>query len=392
MFILSSCQANPYNDQSNKNSSTTTIIDTEKSYDAKVELLYDSYANVIKTEVGTLKVSNRIKLPETLHLPETDSKIYDLTLVQCSDGSKFIYQLSEFLFGRKIDESAYIPMDWGNGSGLLYEDKEINEYMAMTDAGFLYFQNLQNVFSAPRQEMFHVSRTPAPDYTVTLDDSSYSVLQAITLADNFIADKWKFINPDFDYKVNNVYHRRDTATKKDFYTLEIGHYLESVPFYDGVLIPNDNQRYKPKEMQIMMSVFRPNEINVFDNFDGIVNITNKNEINTDIITLQCALDILENKYSEYFVLDLADINIMYYTIYDSDIYRTIEEDKVFYQDQQVGEIFSSRPYWAFTIDTPDSQLKNTDGTITGLYVRKIIFVDLQTGEVIDYMKDNYYGF
>jgi hypothetical protein len=383
---------NPHNDQSNINNTTITIIDTEKSSDVKVELLYDSYTNVIKTDVGTLKVSNKIKLPETIQLPEADSKIYDLTLVQCSDGSKFIYQLSEFLFSRKIDESAYIPMDWGNGSGLLYEDKEINEYLAMTDAGFVYYQNLQNVFNTPRQAMFHVNRSLSPDYSITLNDTSYSVSEAITLADNFLVDKWRQINPDFDYKVNTVYHRNDIANDVDFYTLEIGHYLDSVPFYDGVLIPSEQQRFKPKNMQIMMSVFHPDEINIFDNFDGIINITSKNEINSDIITLQCALDILENKYSEYFVLDLADINIMYYSIFDSDTYQTIEEDKVFYQDQQVGEIFNSRPYWAFTIDTPDSQLKDSSGLITSLNVRQMIFVDIQTGEVIDYMNDNYYSF
>lgn len=388
LLLFTACQDNPYNSQESISTIDTTVLVNTDS----VEMIYDTYDNVILTEMNSLKISDRIQLPEFLSLPNSGSKIYNLTLAQCTDGIKFFDMQADSLLGRKIDQSQLKLLE-GVLKGVFYENKNIPEYLSMSDVGFTYFYNFPIVYGAPRRTIFHINRNSIlPSEVINLNGTDYAVSDAVKLSEEFLSEKWKKVNPDFDYKVNKIYESFNPETEENFISLEIGHYFEGVPFFDGELQRWDDTRFKPKNLRLLMFMHTPNEITGFDNISGILNIIEKKPVTENILTLQSAIDIVDKTYSINYSLNFSDIDIMYYVTYDSDIYNSGTPEEPKFADLQEGQIFTAKAYWAFTMDIPDSELKNDDGLITNFNVRKMIFVDILTGEIIDFMNPTYYGF
>ena len=137
---------------------------------------------------------------------------------------------------------------------------------------------------------------------------------------------------------------------------------------------------------IKIQMVNINEIDSFTNGTGIINPIEAESID-ECISLESALLLCENTFTDFKDIPISDIKIKYTLtpVYDYIGEKHEEENgtiNIITQSTYAsGTMLKSRPVWEFVIDVDPSEFLKDDEINTYGDVRKYIYVDMLSGEL-----------
>ena len=128
---------------------------------------------------------------------------------------------------------------------------------------------------------------------------------------------------------------------------------------------------------IQIQMIKSDEIASFTNGTGIYIPTEEVEI-AECISLESALELCEDTFSDFKDITISDIGIMY-TL--NPVYEPNPNAKEDPLNPEIIVGYTSRPVWEFVIDMEPSEFLKKDEINTRGDMRKYIYVDMITGEL-----------
>lgn len=409
-------------------------VNSDKTYNSGDSNKYDAY----KVDVSSVNVESeniysyltekgydqKFVLSEDINVNKID-KLYNIKLKQCHDYEKNFPSIYEKLFDKNfISESGYESIEqlpkleedsneqytffFNNASvveGVSYIDYgsasselEYTTSLFVGKSGFIYYENDYDLLNEyGYKNIYNCSKTiPENDYFDLVNGESYSVNSAFEFADNYISEILHFMDSDFEYHPSYI-DIKATDDNKNVFEIDFQKYYEGIPFTDGIIGFYDDGSKRTKPMYYCAAMYSPDRLTKLSVPYGLEEIVSSDEIVEPIISLESAFDILNSELAPNIKLEISDIKMMYYNEYDaSDVEEAMllyEKDEEMTKEQDLaagfpelvgGREYTCYPVWAFTIE--NEPLKNDSGNYSNACSNDYIYLNVQTGEIINYLE------
>ncbi len=273
-----------------------------------------------------------------------------------------------------MEEASYSDSDTSRYSipTLGFHDEERRVHGFLHGNGFFCFfmpDSFDVIEEGDCEAVYFADRGDDLSTTYTVGGEQLSVQQAADFAQEWIDDKYAYLEPDYEIKVSTV-AVRENITGGYYYDIRAAKYYKGVPLENLITITGDkNMRNTASEL--ILYIKKGGEVSFFTNGIGI--IVPENIKKTDeVLSLSSVLDRLSATLADFYQdLPVSEIRLC----------RTLEpcyddEGKWFYY--YPGDRYKSRLVWEILIDIPVEdrpQSYKTSGRMVSY-----IMVDALTGE------------
>lgn len=405
-FVLSSCASDVGSEINEEKKIPVSEINSncEKVYDYVSE-----------------KYPKRFYLSDSVHINSVE-KLYNLKLRQCSDYSSHFPEIYEALFGSSFENDSgfkdlnslpnysehleeklpFCNDDYSLIEGVFYRDystaNSILDYATSLNvgkSGFLYYEKDYDYTGSAEDKEIYLCNTDLPDTKYKMmNGEQYSIRSACDYAECTISKLWDSFDPEFVHRPKSI-----TAEKCDdgryYYHIDFLKFYKDIPFVDMALRKSDMVGERIKAMHYQAIMYSADTITELDAPYGFEKIVSANEITDKIIPLTYAFDILDKQLAPNMELNISDIKMIYYTEYDSSDAEAAEkleknnEKMTKHERLACGfpELVENREYlcypvWLFVLEekAPENERFDTQSTR-----KKCIFINAQTGELVDFL-------
>ena len=393
ILIFGSCASVPkevQNDIMARKSAEHNIITDDFNFS------YIKIADIKKNaEMALQKKYNQFKIIDNIDI-NNPSEINILTLKYLENYECNYHQALQLFFSQKEIDSQDI--NYSADSTGMYTYSFWNErdklYGCVGDNGFIamlkpdvfdisFACNKRNV------KIYHVDRSDDLSDIYMLKNGEYSVGEAVNYINNWLNTEYKTMFPDYDYKVKTIIVREyenhylfDITAELFFNDVPLDSFtMESA--YDEV---NKRMYMLYTRSNIKIQMVNINEIDSFTNGTGIISPIEAESID-ECISLESALLLCENTFTDFKDITISDIKIKYTLTPVYDYIGEKHEGKngtiniITQSTYASGTMLKSRPVWEFVIDVDPSEFLKDDEINTYGDVRKYIYVDMLSGEL-----------
>lgn len=239
-----------------------------------------------------------------------------------------------------------------------------------------------------RVSLIHVDRGENENISYPLLDKKYTVADAVSYVNKWLAEKWAKFEPGFTFQVKTVIVRKLDPTH-DFYQITAEKLYKGIPLDELIDVQSKHDStgtyFTCIQNYISLQMLTSGTISSFSNYYGY-DIAGEDTSSKKCITLKSATDTVEQKLSGFKNIRISDIHLKYTLcpVYDHTVIYTNKEKTKGYTKQSVhssGFTVTSRPVYAFIIDADPKEYQKPDGKIYEDDPRKYVYVDALTGEI-----------
>lgn len=402
-FLLCGCAEVPDGvqkdmDSYRKSSATEASDDFSFTY-LNVSELEDNVENALQKDYGQFELADDIvcSIPEEISLMTFQYK-YLKDLEKYSRDAFSLFFTPQELNAQNIEESRsqtdedYISYSFTNETDKLYGRVGNDGFL-----GVLKPDAYDTMFASGgiNVGIYHADRNDDLNVEYQLKDGKCTVADAVDYVNSWLAEAYKTIAPDYDYKVKTVIVREYDGA----YLFDI--LAES--FYHGVpldaLAPQTSFDEETNRTRMDYSIYTINiqminvcQIDSFTNGNGILEPV-KEEKKDSFVSLESALQFCKIKFTDFKDVVISDIGVKYTLspVYDY-IGKEVKNDNgdvhiLAHPPYGPGIEVVSRPIWEFVIDVDPAEFlqKDKEGNIiepnTHGDVRKYIYIDMLNGEL-----------
>ncbi len=376
LILLSGCNQTP--EQVMQNAKERSNIVDNPTLDIKLEKaslseISKTVENVLSTNYGSLI------LPKDIFV--SDNKVYNLNFAYIND---FTSKKEEVvgLFFNDIDNNKLILHTDNVGEWFQYGDASSDGYCLTGDFdGFIgYIKNASGSWDDCLYSEIKAKYNPVFEYSndaLTLNGVQTWISEQLDFINSFLYDKYAKIDIDFDFRITDIYVR-EKSNGENILEFNVARTYQDVDIISRNMT-NDELLNGKLGMSMRIFIEKPNEICAFQLGEGIYNVTENKKIK-EIITLDCAIRLLQKKLTGNSVFKLDKINLEYILLRDPKLPDEIGND---------GSISKyNAPYsklvWRFVF-TPNEKDLIDSNTGKRRYRNRVmeIYIDAITGEIDD---------
>ncbi|MCL2054309.1 MAG: hypothetical protein FWG90_07765 [Oscillospiraceae bacterium] len=327
------------------------------------------------------------------------NNIYSIVFMQEIGFEKNFQGIAELFFSEELlknYELETVDIDDNRVDYRIYDETE-KIYVCVSNNGFSIITDsfaFDSIFNVNEKvAVYHIDRDLYSDAKYQLKDAEFSIKQAVDYVEEWLASEWVTYEPFYEFKVKTIIVRK-TQNNEYYFDIMVEKYLDGIPLEEIINVVSEREEtiglpyfvYTSNCIEIKM--MNSNEINYFRNNFGIIKPLEKEPLE-ECISPKSAIEMCSNTFSDYKTFTVSDFGIKYLLmpVYDfSNIEMTSQNDDfISYKAQSMdaaGIIINSKPVWEIIIDVPpEDYLMNDEKDIYG-NVRKFIYIDMITGELI----------
>lgn len=266
-----------------------------------------------------------------------------------------------------------------------YDSQEKKEYLCIEDNGFVSFDSPDcyeiSEGEHPISQKIYLKRGDAADINVNLDGKNVSLLEEINWANTKI-NQIMTLDSAFDFDIRTIYIRKNNAdTQRVSMSAWMRYHGMPLDFFGGGMEDVGNySRVNYTDNILQVEMLRDEEFAFLVNQRSF-EVSHEKPVE-QVIDLQSAVNIAEEKMSGFHRIAIAEIEAMYTLIPQYD-YKV--KDAYYAMG---GNLVKTRPVYSFIIKYDDDAC---DKGVNEAYDLCYINVDMLTGEVTDNLEESGYG-
>lgn len=367
LFLFSSCSQVPeqvrnntlQNEDINDNALKTVALEKDN-----INNIAQSVDSILKSNYGALK------LPTNIYVPH--QSVYEIGFNYTRDFTSNMKSVAELFFD-DVDSKKFVVHSTNIGDWVSYGDLENDGFLLSVDFdGFIgLLRNENKTWDDCINSEIIKQINPQFVYeeqNYSLDGEEVSISSQIEYINIFLNESYKMLDSDFDFRITDVYVRK-TESGRNVLEFNAARIFNNVDITSRYMFTNEEISSRKKGMSMRIFVEKPYEICAFQLGEGIFKVVEQKEIEK-IVTLDCALKLVQNKLTGNSTFELSSVNLEYELIDNNDENAKVE--------------LNSKLIWKFKFACKEQELINSSYG-KRIYRNKVreIEVDALTGEVDD---------
>ena len=363
----------------------SSYIDKDSEKNEQSELEYITISELAENaEIALSKDYTQFELSDKIRFSAPED-IYLMSFKEPDGFSGNFDKVMELFFDESVMSSQTVSIsDDGDDKTIHFMSDEDKVYGCVRDDGFIAMLNpdaydISFSYQEPNVAIYHTERNDDFSDEYQLKDRKCSVAEAVEFIDNWFENNYRQFSPEYDYRAETVIVREHEGNY--LYQILVHAVYKGVPIdsftreFESVGETSMRMTYYDYGIQIQM--IKSDEIASFTNGTGIYIPTEEVEI-AECISLESALELCEDTFSDFKDITISDIGIMY-TL--NPVYEPNPNAKEDPLNPEIIVGYTSRPVWEFVIDIAPSEFLEEGEINTYGDVRKYIYIDMITGEL-----------
>lgn len=363
----------------------SSYIDEEKDSTEQSELEYITISELAENaEIALSKDYTQFELSDKIRFSAPE-ELYLMSFKESDGFSGNFDKVMELYFDDSVISSQTLSIsDDEDDRTIRFMSDEDKVYGCVGDDGFIAMLNpdtydISFSYQAPNVAIYHTERNDDFNDEYQLKDKKCSLAEAVEFIDNWFENNYRQFSPEYDYKAETVIVREHEGNY--LYQILVHAVYKGVPIdsftREVESVGDTSMRMTYSDYGIQIQMIKSDEIASFTNGTGVY-IPTEEVVIAECISLESALRLCEDTFSDFKDMTISDIGVMYTLnpVYEPN--PNTENDPL---NKEIITGYTSRPVWEFVIDVPPSEFIKKGEVNTYGDLRKYIYVDMITGEL-----------
>ena len=363
----------------------SSYIDEEKDSTKQSELEYITISELAENaEIALSKDYTQFELSDKIRFSAPE-ELYLMSFKEPDGFSGNFDKVMELYFDDSVISSQTLSIsDDEDDRTIRFMSDEDKIYGCVGDDGFIAMLNpdaydISFSYQAPNVAIYHTERNDDFNDEYQLKDKKCSLAEAVEFIDNWFENNYRQFSPEYDYKAETVIVREHEGNY--LYQILVHAVYKGVPIdsftIEAESVGDTSMRMTYYNYGIQIQMIKSDEIASFTNRTGVY-IPTEEVVIAECISLESALRLCEDTFSDFKDMTISDIGVMYTLnpVYEPN--PNAENDPL---NKEIITGYTSRPVWEFVIDVPPSEFIKKGEVNTYGDLRKYIYVDMITGEL-----------